>query len=110
MTGELGIGKTALVEAFLACLQANDIWVTYGHCREHYGAGEAYQPVLEALGRLCRQPDGERCVAILKHYAPTWLGQMPWLLSAGEQEELQRRLVGTTRARCYARWRRRLRH
>ena len=105
VTGEAGIGKTALVEAFLERLLRHShpdghsgVWVTYGHCREHFGAGEAYQPVLEALARLCREPDGERCVAILKHYAPTWLGQMPWLLSVTEQEELQRRLMGTTRA------------
>jgi hypothetical protein len=29
-------------------------------CVEHYGAGEAYLPVLEAVGQLCRSAGGER--------------------------------------------------
>jgi hypothetical protein len=28
-----------------------------------YGAGEAYQPLLEGLTRLCRQPGRERSIA-----------------------------------------------
>jgi hypothetical protein len=30
------------------------LWLARGECVEHYGAGEAYLPVLAALGRLCR--------------------------------------------------------
>lgn len=37
-------------------------WVTVGQCIEQYGAGEAYLPVLEALGRLCRGADGEHVI------------------------------------------------
>lgn len=29
--------------------------MTWGQCVEHYGAGEVYQPLLEALTRLCRR-------------------------------------------------------
>src|SRR5262249_34458669 len=54
ITGEAGLGKTALVEAFLTSLEASEpLWIGRGQCLDHYGAGEAYLPVLEALGRLC---------------------------------------------------------
>src|SRR5262249_23406303 len=75
------------------------LWVARGQCAEHYGAGEAYLPVLEALGQLCRGPDGEQLVAWLAQHAPTWLVQMPALLSADALEAVQRRLLGATRER-----------
>jgi predicted ATPase len=56
-------------------------------------------PVLEALGRLCRQPGQERLSGLLRQYAPTWLGQFPWLLNPAEREALQREVLGTTRER-----------
>jgi predicted ATPase len=54
---------------------------------------------LEALGRLCREPGGERLITLLNQYAPTWLVQMPSLLSAAELETLQRKVQGATRER-----------
>ncbi|MGH7963462.1 MAG: serine/threonine-protein kinase [Candidatus Binatia bacterium] len=61
VTGEPGIGKTTLVDAFLEHVAVRgDIRVARGQCVEHYGAGEAYLPVLEALGRLCRGPRAMR--------------------------------------------------
>ena len=61
VTGEAGIGKTTVVDAFVAQVAgAPDLWLARGQCIEPYGAGEAYLPVLEALGQLCRGPDGER--------------------------------------------------
>ena len=60
ITGEAGLGKTTLVEAFLAELgNHGPLWIGYGQCVEHYGMGEAYLPVLEALGRVCRGPGGQ---------------------------------------------------
>ena len=57
VTGEPGIGKTALVEAFLAGIGLMEtLRIGRGQCVEQYGAGEAYLPVLEALGRLGREP------------------------------------------------------
>lgn len=100
VTGEPGIGKTTLVEAFLAQVAAEGtVWIGRGQCIEHYGAGEAYLPVLAALGRLCREPGGERLIALLNQYAPTWLVQMPALLSAADLEALQRKTAGATRER-----------
>jgi predicted ATPase/DNA-binding winged helix-turn-helix (wHTH) protein len=100
ITGEPGIGKTTLVEAFLEQVAANaPLRIGRGQCIEHYGAGEAYLPVLEALGRLCRQPHGGRLLELLDQYAPTWLAQMPALLSVTELEALQRKIAGATRER-----------
>src|SRR5262245_58311810 len=57
VTGEAGIGKTSLVEAFLAGLEPGvGLRVARGQCVEQYGTGEAYLPVLEALARLGREP------------------------------------------------------
>jgi predicted ATPase len=100
VTGEAGLGKTALVEAFMAELGTyGPLWLGQGQCVEHYGAGEAYLPVLEALGRLCRGPGGKEVVALLEQQAPTWLVQMPGLVRAADLETLRRRLVGATRDR-----------
>ena len=76
-----------------------DVWLGYGQCIEQYGAGEAYLPLLEALGRLGRGPDGERLVALLRQQAPSWLVHLPTLLSATEAEALQRHSGETTRER-----------
>ena len=100
VTGEPGIGKTALVEMFLAQVgEANKLRIGCGQCVEQYGAGEAYLPVLEALGRLGRAAGGEQLVQILTQHAPTWLEQLPGLLSDGDVEAVQRRAQGATRGR-----------
>ena len=58
VTGEADIGKTTVVDAFVAqVVREPDLWLVRGQCIESYGAGEAYLPVLEALGQLCRGPD-----------------------------------------------------
>ena len=100
VTGEAGMGKTAVVEAFRAAVATDQtVWLATGQCVEHYGTGEAYLPVLEALGQLCRGVGGERLVAMLRQHAPTWLVQMPWLLTPAHREQLRDELQGTTRER-----------
>jgi DNA-binding winged helix-turn-helix (wHTH) protein/tetratricopeptide (TPR) repeat protein len=100
VTGEPGIGKTSVVDAFSACLaDFPKVWIARGQCIEHYGEGEAYLPVLEALGRLSRQAGVERFVEFLGRYAPTWLAQMPRLIGEAEFEALQRRVQGATQQR-----------
>src|SRR5262249_9872002 len=80
LTGEAGIGKTTLVDAFVAQVAATEaVWLGQGQCIEQYGAGEAYLPVLEALGRLCRAPGADQLLTLLRTHAPTWLVQMPWV-------------------------------
>jgi predicted ATPase len=98
--GEPGIGKTALVDAFLAQLrERGEVRITYGQCVEQYGSGEAYLPLLEATNRLCREPGSERRIEALKQYAPTWLAQLPGLVERRELELLQQHVQGTSRER-----------
>jgi DNA-binding winged helix-turn-helix (wHTH) protein/predicted ATPase len=100
VTGEAGLGKTTLVEAFLTALEASGpLWIGRGQCLDHYGAGEAYLPVLEALGRLCRGPGGQEVIALLGQQAPAWLVQMPGLVPATDLEAVQRRSAGATQDR-----------
>ena len=100
VTGEPGIGKTTVVEAFLEQVSTtHKLWTACGQCLEHYGAGEAYLPMLEALGRLCQQPTGRPLIALLHQYAPSWLAQMAWLLGSEEREKLAQQVIGATQAR-----------
>ena len=100
ITGEAGIGKTTLVDTFVAQLAGQtSLWLGHGQCIEQYGAGEAYLPLLEALGQMGRTPDGPDLVALLRQQAPSWLLQLPAFLSPAEYEALQRYTGGTTRER-----------
>jgi predicted ATPase/DNA-binding winged helix-turn-helix (wHTH) protein len=100
VTGEPGIGKTTLVERFLAEAAGGDrLRTAQGRCVETHGAGEAYLPLLEALTRLCREPGGQPIVRLLRQHAPTWLTQLPSVLSAAERRTLQRQTSGFTRDR-----------
>ncbi|HVN82347.1 MAG TPA: AAA family ATPase [Terriglobia bacterium] len=100
VTGEAGLGKTSLVDAFAQEIQASpELWIIRGQCLEHRGAGEPYMPVLEGLSRLCKGPGGEEIIRILANQAPTWLIQMPWLVSDAQLVLLQHRVVGSTRER-----------
>ena len=100
LTGEAGIGKTTLVDLFLTSLHADDrVHIAYGQCLEQYGEGEAYLPILEALGRLCQEPGSARLMAILRRCAPSWVVQMPSLLEETELAHLQQQVHGVTRQR-----------
>jgi DNA-binding winged helix-turn-helix (wHTH) protein/tetratricopeptide (TPR) repeat protein len=81
VVGEAGIGKTTLIDHFAAGLGGEAI--ARGQCVEQHGVGEPYLPVLEALASLTQ--DNEALLALLRTVAPTWLLQLPWLVS-GEDE------------------------
>lgn len=89
VTGEAGLGKTTVMQAFVeeAALTL-DAWVGIGQCVEHYGPSEPYRPVLEALSRLCRGPRGTELIDLLSRYAPSWLVQIPGLMSAEAADAL----------------------
>jgi predicted ATPase/DNA-binding winged helix-turn-helix (wHTH) protein len=98
VTGEAGIGKTALVDAFARSLVFDrSIRISRGQCLEQYGTSEAYLPVLEAINRLCREH--RPVVDVLRAHAPMWLLQMPSLVSASDRELLSREVSGATRER-----------
>jgi DNA-binding winged helix-turn-helix (wHTH) protein len=100
LMGDAGAGKTAQVDAFVAQVAAEGaVWIGHGQCIDHYGAGEAYLPVIEALGRLCRGPEGSHILTWLRQHAPSWLAQMPTLLPVAERDTVQHQAGDTTQAR-----------
>jgi len=99
VVGEPGIGKSALVDSFVSSLAATqDITVGCGQCVDDFGMGEPYLPLLEALGRLCRAADGERFLAGLRKYAPSWLAHLPSVLEPADRAALVRAADGVTPA------------
>jgi predicted ATPase len=100
VSGEAGVGKTTVVERWLARLAAGSgVRIAWGHCIEHFGEVEAYLPLLEALGHLTRGPDHQEVLDAVRRYAPMWLVQWPGLLPEAELQRLQRQLQGATAAR-----------
>jgi len=98
VTGEAGIGKTALVDTFARSIAADlSVRIGRGQWLEQYGTSEAYLPVLEAIGRLCREE--RQLVDVLRRLAPMWLLQMPSLVSASDRQSLSREVLGARRER-----------
>ena len=100
VTGEPGIGKTTLVQAFLEQASRDSaILVARGQCLEHYGSGEAYLPVLDGFSRLCRSAAATQVLNCLRQHAPSWLAQMPSVIQPAERSALQSQAQGATRER-----------
>jgi predicted ATPase/DNA-binding winged helix-turn-helix (wHTH) protein len=95
--GEAGMGKTALLNAFLRDHDGDALRVATALCREQRGKPEPYMPVLEALDRLARAD--RLVIELLSQHAPTWLAQMPWLIDPQERPRLGDTLTDATRGR-----------
>ncbi len=92
ITGEPGIGKSALADAFLERLRlAEAARIAHGQCLDHHGVGEPYLPLLEALTRLAGAPHGAVVKQLLAEHAPSWLAQMPSLWNPSERTGLEAR-------------------
>jgi DNA-binding winged helix-turn-helix (wHTH) protein len=88
--GEPGIGKSALVQAFLESVRQSTTpaLIGYGQCVEQHGERETYMAVLEMLERLSRGPSGAEIRDALRSLAPSWLAQLPSLQSPADAERL----------------------
>ncbi len=77
VSGEVGIGKTTVVDAFsgAACKRGLAI-AARGQCVPQVGGKEEYYPVMEALGELCASPHGETACRTLQRLAPAWLAML----------------------------------
>lgn len=91
VAGEPGIGKTTLVEDFLADLAAEGQYtIARGRCSERLAGTEAYLPLLEALESLLRSSTASGSepsprAATMRQLAPTWYAQVVPL--SGDSEE-----------------------
>ena len=99
LTGEPGIGKTTLIEMFLSEICDHAPTVLRMRCVEHFGQGEALLPMIEAIERRCRAPEGTKLIELLHRQAPVWLAQLPSVLQPEEREALQREIFGASRER-----------
>ena len=72
VSGEVGIGKSSLVDAFVAAAlrEPGAIHVAAGACVEQYGEAEPLLPVVAALRRAARSA---AAAAVLRQVAPPWL-------------------------------------
>lgn len=83
VSGEAGIGKTSLVDRFLASTAARypEVSIARGECSERFGHGEAYLPFVEALGLLLSRDQEtsvrDKVATILLETAPSWLEAIP---------------------------------
>jgi DNA-binding winged helix-turn-helix (wHTH) protein len=100
VTGEPGIGKTTLVDAFLDELDGTaEVTAVRGQCVEQHGTAEAYLPVIEAVVALRRTALGDRTLAALARHAATFLAQIPQLVPDDQLDDVQRRARGGSEAR-----------
>lgn len=84
LTGETGIGKTALIDAFCRTVaRTHDALVVRGQCVRGFADLEAYYPVMEALAELCAPPHEERMKPLLARKAPSWLAALDRRASEG---------------------------
>jgi len=105
LEGESGIGKTTIVDEFLAELAAEGrpIHVARGRSSERLAEAEAYLPILDALDALLRGPTGSTAARYLRTLAPSWFaelgpaptppGQADRAAPAASQTRLKRELV-----------------
>jgi DNA-binding winged helix-turn-helix (wHTH) protein/predicted ATPase len=91
VTGEPGIGKSALVDAFTDRLDRSAVKIAQGQCLDHHGVGEPYLPLIEAFTRLGASAEGAGIRTILATQAPSWLAQMPSLWTRSERSALEAR-------------------
>ena len=107
LTGEAGIGKTTLLDAFSRSVGVDrSARISSGQCLEQYGTSEAYLPVLEAIGRLCRERRAGRRRAARPRADVAAADAL-----AGDARRIASRSAGRCSARrasaCCARWARR---
>jgi DNA-binding winged helix-turn-helix (wHTH) protein len=91
--GEQGIGKTALLDTFLANVQISEPAVLRARCVQMSSVTEPFMPLVEALERRCREVKGRWLIERLSHLAPTLLYQMLNVLDSDELARLQQQVA-----------------
>ncbi|MFN0123092.1 MAG: protein kinase domain-containing protein [Blastocatellia bacterium] len=107
VAGEPGLGKTTLIESFLAEINSAPMaaHVARGRCSERLAGSEAWLPLLDALDSLLRDdPDGARA-RVMRQIAPTWYAQVA---SLGDDNSAAARLLEEIRTASRERMKREL--
>ena len=97
--GEAGIGKSSLIRQLVDDARARGICVAVGQCVEQASGGEPYLPILDALSELARGAAGAVWLGALRQAAPTWLAQLPWLVTEADQARLRSELASAAQDR-----------
>jgi predicted ATPase len=107
LAGEPGLGKTTVVEDFLADLEARGVSssIARGRCSERLTGSEAYLPFLEALESLLHGSSAETAARMMRAVAPTWYVQVAPLAAADSSQE---RTIADTKSASQERMKREL--
>lgn len=92
VTGEAGIGKSALVDAF--CQSRHQAIAARGQCVEGLGTREEFYPVMEMVSHLCASSEGALARTVLSKLAPAWLEPPRLRMDGSEEPNLDRRRAG----------------
>lgn len=76
IVGEPGIGKTTLVEDFLAGLARRGCLIGRGNCSQRRADTEAYLPIFDALEDYRRKDAAGSVQRLMQLVAPTWFAQL----------------------------------
>jgi tetratricopeptide (TPR) repeat protein len=97
ISGEIGIGKSILVDYFLHDAHQNpELWVLEGKCTDGFQKMEPYLPLIDALEDWLDRDHGQRAHDLLRQFAPMWLLQMTGRLGADERAELVKLTQGAS--------------
>lgn len=104
LTGEAGMGKTALVDAFARAVQGSQaagagVLAGRGASLQQSSEREAFGPLLALVADLAAGPDRDLVVPLLRRCAPTWLLQLPWLGDEADLAQWRRNLAGAGNGR-----------
>jgi DNA-binding winged helix-turn-helix (wHTH) protein len=95
IAGEPGIGKTTLIDAFVARLAGRrDLWLARGQCVPHDGPGEPYGPLLSAAEQLATGTMRTLFIDLVRRVAPRLVAQLPTVFDRREALEKQVEVAG----------------
>jgi DNA-binding winged helix-turn-helix (wHTH) protein/ATP/maltotriose-dependent transcriptional regulator MalT len=96
VSGEGGIGKSSLIETWCSNIATTaNARIIVGRCLDYTVDSEAYLPFLDALSTLSQGKDSDAISSIMLRLAPSWLAQLPAMISDDQLESLSSRANDT---------------
>ncbi len=94
VSGEPGIGKTTLIEAFLRGLSGSHAHsVALGRCSERLAGAEAYLPLLDAIDDVMHDSGSAELASALNTLAPTWTQMLSSITTSSGDRRTRSRLL-----------------